>query len=204
MDGRMPETPIFGMQPTGELQTTFFRTSCKHLADSLFHERGSRFCEMRPIPTWKDAFSKYITPFTEEVMLPFGNQWCVYTNNGRGGSNLYFALAHKLSIFAVRFAFAQRNSKYPYDHVCMCIADGTTGEVIHRVVEVATEGRKWEFQQGGTPMAFEDTSRYSSYRVQERLDLPLLCQYASALGVELLISDDLGPGFMIADRDQRG
>lgn len=52
-----------------------------------------------------------------------------------------------------------------------------------RSICVSNEAGRWKFHQAGVPFSFEDTSRYESRRVRDRLTPELLAHYAAELGV---------------------
>ena len=61
---------------------------------------------------------------------------------------------------------------------------------------VATDGR-WQWIASGSPMEFEDVSRYDARRIRDRLDRPLLISYLQALGIPADDDKAYGPGTLI-------
>lgn len=122
--------------------------------------------------------------------------WVAYFDNGRRGpdpSGPMAYLARTLGCRALRVALiphrepTQRDGRWigRYGATILDLYGPvvTNHMNIVRTISVVNDGGKWQFEQAGEPLPFEDTSHYAARRVRERFPAELLAHYLGALGL---------------------
>jgi hypothetical protein len=61
-----------------------------------------------------------------------------------------------------------------------------------RTIDVGFDGKRWEFELGGTPQEFEELDAYKAFRIRDRFTSTMLERYCAALGVEVFDPDFYG------------
>ncbi|MFY0408748.1 hypothetical protein [Solicola sp. PLA-1-18] len=68
----------------------------------------------------------------------------------------------------------------------------------YRTIQASYQSR-WDWDLGGEPQPFEDTSRYTARKITDRFDLDLLNQYCAALGIRRADPEFYTEECMLAD-----
>jgi len=129
------------------------------------------------------------TPWTRELVVAHGDRWTCYLNNSLNGGDpappVWF-LSQSMRIHGV---VATCKPRLPVGHAQTKLEYyGPEGQpplnYVRAIVAHAQDGR-WSWHVTGTPLAFEDTSRYTARRIRDRFDRPTLVTYLGALGIDV-------------------
>jgi hypothetical protein len=172
----------------------FLRVAPDALADELllFHaDQNPTRTQPHPYPEVLDHLPPFEAPWTRELVLPCGPEWSAYLNNfvnGGDPSASGHAVAARLGVDLV---VATHTQMFGPGHAQ---ASFETGD---RHVTAHCEDGRWSWHEGGDPLPFEDPTRYTSRRIRDRLDRPLLVQYLYELGIPADDDSAYGPGVVI-------
>lgn len=125
-------------------------------------------------------------PWSREALLRCErDDWTAYLNEGADPWPATSLIARRLSTEAV---IAVHSRRPPHASTQFQLI-GPTGEpplLYVRTLAAHCEDGRWRWQTHGRPQAFELPDHYLARRVRDRLDRPLLVQYLSAVGIELM------------------
>ncbi|HEY0117383.1 MAG TPA: hypothetical protein VGC04_01250 [Cellulomonas sp.] len=155
----------------------------------------------RAYPEQLHALLPFEAPWTRELVMACGDRWSAYLNNGVGGGDPTAAGPALAARLGVRCVAAMNAPRYGPGHQATQLwVQGPAGEPPLRYERTlaahATDGR-WTWHESGKPFDFEDTARYTSRRIRDRFDRPLLLRYLTALGIPADDDDSYGPGVVI-------
>jgi hypothetical protein len=91
-----------------------------------------------------------------------------------------------------------------YADVSFRITDGAAKDTpLHctRALQASQQGTRWDWDDLGTPLAFEETNAYRSRRVRDRFDLPRMNRYCVALGIRRSEAEFYGPRAALIELD---
>lgn len=176
----MEDLAQFSRRPDGNAIATFFNRRAREIAGSL-KLWGGRFSKLHftgPKPTGS-PFERYCVGGSQHAFA-YARGWTVHCDNSTTiASGLAMSVARIAKCVAVRVTFPVQGCVYPcirleyHDH---------TDKEISRVVSLLLDGDRWKFFAEGTPLQFEDLSKYSSRKIRESFTVPMLKSYLSTLG----------------------
>jgi hypothetical protein len=70
---------------------------------------------------------------------------------------------------------------------------------VERSVDVGCYERGWKFTTSGPVLPFEQTERYSAYKIRDRFTPEMLDTYCRAFGIEAFRPEFYGPAFVLFD-----
>lgn len=151
-------------------------------------------------PACLAALLPFEAPWTRELLVPCGT-WTAYLNNfvnGGDSSAIATALARRLGVRCVMAEHAPRHGPgHEGTQLWLYGPDGEPPLMYRRTVSaVATDGR-WQWETSGEPLSFEETDRYTSRRVRDRFDRPMLLRYLEALGIPADDDNAYGQGVLV-------
>jgi len=157
----------------------------------------------RPYPDVLEDLTPFESPWTRELVLPCGDRWSAYLNNGRNGGDptaSAHAVAARLDARRVMGMHAPRHG--PGHQSTQLWVHGPGGEGpsqhVRTLTADAADGR-WSWYALGEPFDFEDTDRYTARRVRDRFDRSLLLRYLAALGIPADDDASYGPGVIVQE-----
>ncbi|MEA3215079.1 MAG: hypothetical protein QOJ19_1235 [Acidimicrobiia bacterium] len=68
-----------------------------------------------------------------------------------------------------------------------------------RIVSVAFDGSRWQFNATGTEQAFEEVEAYRARRVRDRFTSAMLEHYCQALGIDVFEPSFYGPDAVLIE-----
>jgi hypothetical protein len=141
------------------------------------------------------------TPWTRELLISTESPWTAYFNNQSIGGDPFPPVSYLSQLLGCRGL------------VILSAPDGSFGFFligsepteflsVKRMVRVLDDGdRGWQFSTLGTPLPFEDTSRYASPGVREKLDDELLERYCAEFGIHLYDDDFYRGAYTLLSQD---
>lgn len=117
-----------------------------------------------------------VQPSSVELIWDCGSTWTAYFSNSKLGRDVRY-LSQLLSCRGVDLVMHDAS-----EHPSVRFVLHENGET-ERYVMVTWEG-KVQFETYGSPLPFEDTSRYSNRRIRDRLTQEMVVSYARALGID--------------------
>jgi hypothetical protein len=150
-------------------------------------------------PTSADEKAQHLLPFTTDgftcmLLSEARNGWCcLWANNYGGIANTPDA------------EMAARRNRWPYLSVVLenrkdrfslqfVYVDFSISENAYRVIYLHRESRL-EFKAIGTPLPFEDLSRYEARQKRDRFSVEVIAEYCGHLGIDLLDKEFYGGQF---------
>jgi hypothetical protein len=143
-------------------------------------------------------------PWTRELLIAHGNGWTAYLNNDLDGGDPVPACSVMAEALGVRCVIAIHQPRTKVGHASTQLQLlGPEGEPPLRYVRTlaahAEDGR-WTWETSGTPLPFEDPSRYRARLVRDRLTRQLLVGYLAALGVMVDHDQRYGRAVLVTQR----
>jgi hypothetical protein len=130
------------------------------------------------LPLQRMSANKYI-------FIPMKNDWtALIDNNFRGTNTSAIVMLPRLiqshSIWVVNSSFTSKQGALIME---IFGPEKTDWLNIVRKIRLTCDYGKWEFEQYGKPLPYEETGRYTARRIRDRFDLELLTRYLHAEGL---------------------
>lgn len=140
----------------------------------------------RPLPQALEAMLPFQAPWTRMLTASVG-PWTAVTNNFINGGDPTAPGHAVANALGARCVVATHAPRYGPGHATTQLeVFGPEGEpplmYIRSLAAHATDGR-WIWHESGTPLAFEETGRYTARRKRDRFDRAMLLRYLTALGI---------------------
>jgi hypothetical protein len=128
---------------------------------------------------------------TRYLFVPAANGWTAFFDNGYRGTDPT-AIAHLPQRLRSRSVWVVASPHQPIRSLILEVYGHEKTEWLNLIRRIRLEDDygRWQFEQLGSPLPFEQTERYHMKRKTDRFDLPLLKQYLDALGGVAAFNED--------------
>ena len=212
---RDPEFFLHRYAPTTNFMA-FFETPYDELVDFIVQwERKRDVVNERPVPvqkidiggTWEQRLNSLLplVRYGSKVMVSeTQSDWCVYIDNGISGTDLSadpHYLCEKLGVRKIAVTLVRDIPKIKPGSTQFLYKDGTRAEKVlspigtgwhnqfpYRYIAAHHESR-WEFEERGNPLPFEEFEQYQARRIKDRLTPEIVERYCSHFGIDLFNPD---------------
>ncbi|MFT3777546.1 MAG: hypothetical protein QM772_04565 [Ottowia sp.] len=193
----------------------FFEMAAGDLADFVFKrtvEINQRFDlpgDVQKLPTegkLEEKLEKLLPltgPISDKVLISeTSSNWCAYIPNGINGGDVHSQPDYLAGILRVRSVSIVLNTDVPNKRlgsVQFVFRDGQKASPVQtrhgtqyrypvRSIAAHKESR-WEFHSSGDPLAFEETEKYASRSIKDRLTIDMVERYCASLKIEIFDPD---------------
>jgi hypothetical protein len=188
----------------------FVEADLTTMADTLLHGLqglGHDLRVDRELPRYPQCLRRLEplqAPWTRELLIAHGQRWTAYLNNDRNGGDPWPACSVVAELLGVHCVIAIHQPPTRVGHASTQLQLlGPEGEpplrYVRTLVAHAEDGR-WSWETSGTPLPFEDLSRYRARRVRDRLPRQLLVGYLAALGIGVDNDQRYGRAVLVTQR----
>lgn len=132
---------------------------------------------------------------TRYMLVSLSDNWTAMLNNSKLGTDVGMIpsiATRKLGVQAIR-AMAKQESQESFGAFILEVYEPTAELPLRcrRTISAANDGGKWQFDQFGEPLSFEDTAAYTRKKIQDRFTRELLYRYLFRLEVPPFIPNAL-------------
>lgn len=129
------------------------------------------------------------------LFVPTASPWVAYFDNGYRGTDAMSVVSYLAKLIKCRglrvvavpdtVQGESASARGRYGATILEVYGPHDTEFLNyiRSISVANDGGRWGFHQAGTPLPFEDTTRYEAPRTRQRFTLDLLEGYLKELGL---------------------
>ena len=185
----------FGRRPEGSLTISFFSAPARAVSRELVEwgtEVRRNVTQHYPLPCgWAEFLGEYITPNTSIVIVPTRSDRCAYIDNDRIGGmpqSELVVIPERLKTRSISFVTGDlhrcKKENRPYAAM-FHYYDAKRDDIVRRSVAVLWDSGRWEYDEYGAALPFEEVDAYKSRRKGDRLTPEMLGRYARALGIRL-------------------
>lgn len=146
--------------------------------------------------------------YPRELLMPCGGEWTAYFDCSMQGSGSVPAPI----VLAGRMGVARLEVRCSPHEVGKNSPGGSLGSTQFLLVPPAAEGpstsrgvaahfeSRWEWEEWGDRLPFEESEQYSARRIRDRLTPEMVGRYCQALGVDVFNPDFYGPEAVLFER----
>ena len=155
--------------------------------------------------TWEQRLNSLLPLNRSKVMVSeTQSNWCVYVNNSPNGTDLYADppyLCEKLGVREIAVTLVRDIPKIKPGSTQFLYEDYTRAEKVlsatgtgwcdqfpYRYIAAHHESR-WEFEERGDPLPFEEFEQYQARHIKDRLTPEMVERYCSHFGIDLFNPD---------------
>ncbi|MBH5330221.1 hypothetical protein H9Q10_11160 [Eikenella sp. S3360] len=155
--------------------------------------------------TWEERLNSLLPLNRSKVMVSeTQSNWCVYVNNSPNGTDLNADppyLCEKLGVREIAVTLVRDIPQIKPGSTQFLYEDGTRPEKVlsatgtgwrnqfpYRYIAAHHESR-WEFEERGDPLPFEEFEQYQARRIKDRLTPEMVERYCSHFGIDLFNPD---------------
>lgn len=141
------------------------------------------------LPSCAQTLLPLQTPWTRELVVAHGDRWTCYVNNSLQGGDPSPPVGFLSQSMEVHGVVATAMPRVPVGHAQTKLEyygpEAPRPLNYVRTITAHAQDGRWSWYLTGTPLPFEDTSRYTARRVRDRFDRALLVTYLAALGIDV-------------------
>jgi hypothetical protein len=158
-----------------------------------------------PVLEQLESLAPLQAPWTRELLIETTGSWTAHVSNDLGGGDSWPRVSYLGDVLETQWVVASHTpaEQYPYPSTQLWIG-GPQGEPPLRFVRTISAGvydnGRWEFETTGPVQPWEDPTRYSERRIQDRLTRNMLVQYLAALGIDVDEPTFFGSGALFQER----
>jgi hypothetical protein len=142
-----------------------------------------------------------------ELFVRVGPDWCAHVHNGRDRGNPHFVAEDTSRRLDCRAIGVSARDDTLRDNGRSGIPGGVglsfyeKGSHLRAISAIGDYDGRWEFEETGTPLPFEDIDRYRATSIRERLTVELAENYVREwTGVGIFFEDSYGPDGVLLTR----
>ena len=142
------------------------------------------------------------TPWTKELLICTKSPWTAYFNNQSIGGDPFPPVSYLSQLLGCQGLIVQ---SFPDGSSGFLLtgAEQTDFLNVKRSVLALNDGNsRWKFSENGTPLPFEETERYASRKIRERLDDEMLDRYFAVFGIHLFDNEFYGGNYTLLSMRQ--